>query len=423
MARLMTPKDAYAIMNLLVKEGTGQQAISVVDSSTFVSAGETLLASGVENTLNSLSIVMGRTMVSVRPYTAKLRLIQALNTGAYTSRFRKISYYSKENQASGDWNTDLHARNLYNGYDNMAQGTGPNDSVASQWVQNKPVPLELNFGGMSVCETSLTIYENQLQMAFRSPDEFIMFYNGIMTNKANEIERTKEAWNRMNVLNYIGGLYDMASTGTLRNMTSEYNLAFGTTYTSAQLRTTYKKSFLEFFIAEFRKASNYMTEDTVKYHWCPSVTRDGATYSTLIRHTPYAKQRVMLYEPFFIEAETQVMPEIFNPEYLDIKTQYEGVSYWQANNADGDTRAAIDVIPAIPNTADPTAQKAGAEVSLPYVLGILYDEDALLTDFQFESSTKTPLEARKRYYNIFWHWSKNAINDFTENGILFYMKD
>ena len=68
-------------------------------------------------------------------------------------------------------------------------------------------------------------------------------------------------------------------------------------------------------------------------------------------------------------------------------------------------------------------QVAGSAVSLDYVLGILYDEDAIMTDFQLESSATTPLEARKRYRNIWWSFAKNAINDFTENAIIFTMED
>ena len=58
------------------------------------------------------------------------------------------------------------------------------------------------------------------------------------------------------------------------------------------------------------------------------------------------------------------------------------------------------------------------------ILGaIMIDRDAILTDFQFEGSASSPLEARKQYRNIWWHFSKNAINDPTENAVLFYMDD
>ena len=53
--------------------------------------------------------------------------------------------------------------------------------------------------------------------------------------------------------------------------------------------------------------------------------------------------------------------------------------------------------------------------------GVLYDEDALMVDYQLDNAYSTPLEARKAYRNIWWHFAKNSINDFTENGILLYI--
>ena len=158
--RVLTTKDAYSIVNLMVQEATGQDAtIKAVDSSTFVSVGETLLASGVENTLNTLALVLGRTFMAVRPYEAKLRIINALNSGIYANRMRKISFYSREAVIDGASNTDLKT-NFATGYDN---GSNSAASAASMWEQNQPVPLELNFGGSSEWQDVTTVYEKQLQ--------------------------------------------------------------------------------------------------------------------------------------------------------------------------------------------------------------------------------------------------------------------
>lgn len=424
MARTLTPRDCHVLMNLLVKEATGQDAeIQVVDSSTFVSAGEQVLATGTENVLNSLSLVLGRTFMAVRPYKAKLAIINALNTDMYSNRMRKISFYSREAQASGDFNTQLFT-NLAKDFDNGENGTdavtGDPVSTKSMWVQNPAVPLEMNFAGQSVWEDSTTVYEYQLKTAFRSEDEFSQFVAGIMTEKGNDIESQKEAFNRMTILNHIAGVYDLdtaAANGRVVNLTAAFNARFGTAYTSAQLRSTYLKDFLAFFVATFKEQSRLMTYRSAKYHWSPAKTVGGQSY-VLLRHTPYDRQRVMLYQPLFTEAEAMVLPEIFRPNYLDLETQYEGVDYWQNFNAG----AAIDVIPAIPNTAG-TAQTVGAEVELDYVVGMIFDADALMIDYQLEAASTTPLEARKHYRNMWWSFSKNAISDFTENCVIFIMAD
>lgn len=425
MARSLTHRDCHALMNLLVKEATGQDAtIQAVDSSTFVSAGELVLSTGVDNVLNSLSLVLGRTFMAVRPYKAKLAIINALNTEMYTNRMRKISFYSRESQASGDFNTQLYT-NLAAGYDNGENGVtagGDPVSTKSMWVQNPAVPLEVNFAGSSTWEDSTTIYEYQLKNIFRSEEEFGQFVSGIMTEKGNDIESQKEAFNRMTILNHIAGVYDLdtaagAANGRVVNLTKAYNDRFGTSYTSAQLRSTYLKSFLEFFVATFKLQSRYMTYRSAKYHWSPAKTVGGVSYK-LLRHTPYNKQRVMLYEPLFTEAEAMVLPEIFRPNYLDINTQYEGVDYWQNVN----DPSAIDVVPAIPDVST-GVQTAGAEVELPYIVGMIFDEDAIMIDYQLDSAATTPLEARKHFRNMWWSFAKNAINDFTENCIIFIMAD
>ena len=423
MARLLTPVDACTLVQGMVEEMTGQSAsIQTVDSSNFVSVGESILRSGTENVLNTLSTVLGRTFMAVRPYKAKLAIINAMNSGLYANRMRKISFYSRPAQNSGAFNTvDNTGSTLYTnlnmGYDNGSNGGA---SLPTMWEQNQPVPLEFNFGGSSVWDDSTTIYEVQLQVAFRSPEDFADFVNGIMVEKGNDIESQKEAFNRMTLLNYMAGIYDLnAVNGAAIDMTAAYNTdrALSPAVTTAQILGTPSilEDFVKFFVETVKVLSNQLEHRSIKYHWSPTKTIGGVNYE-LLRHTPKAKQKLILYKPFFIRAESTVMPTIFNPEYLKIEN-FEGVDYWQNENVP----MAIDVTPSIPDTSDPTAQIAGSNVALDNVLGVLYDEDAMMIDYQLDESYSTPVEARKRYRNIWWHFRKNAINDFTENGILLYM--
>lgn len=419
MARVLTTKDAYQIINLLVREATGQDAtIQAVDPSTFVSVGETVLATGVENTLNALSMVLGRTFMAVRPYNAKLGSLNSINSGLYANRLRKISFYAREAVIDGASNTDLKV-NFADGYDN---GSNSNASAPSMWEQNQPMPLEMNFGGSSEWQTVTTIYEKQLQVAFRSPEDFAQFVNGIMTEKGNDIESEKEAFNRMTLLNAMAGVYDLSASmpGSAINLTTEFNNFYGYSpaKTTAELLSTYLPQFLEFFTSEIKTISDRMTNRSAKYHWPVTKTVGGVTYSVL-RHTPRDRQKLLIYKPFWYKAEAIVKSAIFNPQYLDINN-FEGVDFWQ-NEIDS---SAISVTPAIPDvTLANGTQTAGTAVTLDYVLGFMFDEDALMVDYQFDSATTTPLEARKHYRNMWWTMRKNAICDFTENMILLYMAD
>ena len=313
MARVLTTKDAYQIINLLVKEATGQDAtIQAVDPSSFVSVGETILATGVENTLNALSMVLGRTFMAVRPYNAKFGVLNSINSGLYANRMRKISFYSREAVVDGASNTDLKT-NFAEGYDNGSNG---GSSAPSMWEQQPSIPFELNFGGSSEWQMVQTVYEKQLQVAFRGPEEFAQFVSGMMTEKANEIEMTKEAFNRMTVLNAMAGVYDLSASmaGSSVNLTSEFNTEFGTSYTTADLLgPAHFTEFLEFFIGYIKILSDQMTHNSKKFHWAPTKTVGANTY-TILRHTPKDRQKLMLYNPFWIKAEARVKPAILTLE-------------------------------------------------------------------------------------------------------------
>ena len=100
-------KDVYAVMNDLYRQATGQNNINVVDTSSFIDAGQKVLDTGVGNVLNSLSILVGETWMNERPYKGKFS-IASKNMPGFASRKRKISFYTQDAEASGMYNTDLY---------------------------------------------------------------------------------------------------------------------------------------------------------------------------------------------------------------------------------------------------------------------------------------------------------------------------
>ena len=417
MARTLTPRDAHAIMNLLLKQATGDTSLTVVDASTFASAGELILATGMENVFNSLYIVLNRLIVASRPYDAKMRIVGVKEVGEYSNRARKISFYSKYALPDGSHNTQLFT-NLADGY---TSGDNGGASTKSQWEQHQAMPLEMNFGGSDVWQHCITQYEDQVKIAFRNAEEFTRFVAGYMQEHKNDIAQEQEGFYRMTLLNRMGMAYDMSAynNGAAIDLVAGFNARFGTTYTGTQLRQTYYKEFMAYFVATVRQISDFMEERDIAYHWDVPKTVGGDTYH-ILRHTPKDRQKLALYAPFFNEAKALVFPEIFNPQYLSIDN-YEGVTFWQAKS----NRMGINITPAIIE-ADPTdpdygKQKAGSAVSIDYVIGCLFDEDAVLAEMQMQRADTTSLEARKHYRNTWNTFAKNAISDPTEKFILFYM--
>ena len=417
MARTLTPKDAHALMNLMLRQATGEQAITVTDTSSFISAGELIMATGMENVTNSVSIVMNRLIVASRAYNARMRIVRADEVGSYSNRARKISFYSQNALPDGSHNTDLFT-NLAAGY---TSGENGGASTKSQWEQHPAMPLEMNFAGTNVWQHCITIYEDQLKIAFRNENEFNRFVSGYLQEHANDIEQEREGFFRILLLNRIAMTFDMTADmpGALVDLTTEFNTFYGTSYTSAQLRSTYLKEFLAFMTATIKMYSDFLENRSVNYHWSVPKTVGGDTFN-ILRHTPKADQRLALYAPLFRMAESLVLPEIFNPQYLSISS-YEPVTFWQAEGQ----RAGINVTPAIIET-DPTdpaygTQIQGTAVSEDYIVGVLFDRDAVFGELQLDRADTTPLEARKHYRNVWNTFAKNGVSDPTENFIVFYM--
>ena len=418
MARTLNPQDAYALINALNAQMNGSASLTATDGSSFVAVGETLLQAGTENVLNALGLVLGRTFMAVRPYSAKFGIINTIDTGLFAGRMRKISFYSRAAEQAGFENTQINPENLKAGVDNTGSSSSGHERAPSMWLQNPAVPLSVEMGGSSVWQSSMTIYEVQLQKAFRSEADFNDFVAGMMTEMGNDITQYQEAMNRNLVLNYIAGKIAMNVSGTVINLTSLYNSTFGTSFSTSQLQTTYLESFLKFFVEQVQVLSDRMTHRTTAYHWAPA--KSGYQ---LLRHTPKDRQRLMLYNPFMVKARAYVMPSIFGPGYLDINN-YEGVDYWQSFNSP----AAINFTPAIleTDTSDSdygTQVTASKAVSESYILGVLYDVDALMVQYELDYSASSPLEASKLYRNLIQHWRRNYICDYTENGVVFIMAD
>ena len=417
MARTLTPKDAHALMNLMLRQATGEQAITVTDTSSFISAGELIMATGMENVTNSVSIVMNRLIVASRAYNARMRIVRADEVGSYSNRARKISFYSQNALPDGSHNTDLFT-NLAAGY---TSGENGGASTKSQWEQHPAMPLEMNFAGTNVWQHCITMYEDQLKIAFRNENEFNRFVSGYLQEHANDIEQEREGFYRALLLNRIGMTFDMTADmpGALVDLTSAFNTFYGTSYTTAQLLSTYLKEFSAFFTAQIKMYSDYMENRSVNFHWSVPKTVGGDTFN-ILRHTPKRDQRLAIYAPYFRMTEALVMPEIFNPQYLSIEN-YEPVTFWQAEAS----KDAINITPAIIETdsTDPAygTQIQGTAVAEDHIIAVLFDRDAVFGELQLDRADSTPLEARKHYRNVWNTFAKNGVSDPTENFIVFYM--
>ena len=404
--------DACAVMNILARQVTGQTDLTAVDHNSFIDVGTTVLSAGTENVLNAIAKTLRYIIVASRPYKGSFSLINATDD-IWNTRCGKISFYSQDNCQSGVFNLATSSDDVIN----IATGNTDESGVGNQWEQNLPKIIETFFISESAWDKGYTKLVSQLQSAFNDEATFIRFWNGVITEVGNDIESTLEARNRAIVADRIAGTIQKATavsptlTECAVDLIALYNEKYETSESKYDILTDNAKltKLYEIMATKFKIDSDRLTERTALYHDPKTIAATESTPAyNVLRHTPKDKQRFIYNTEFLAEAEARVLPAIFNPNYLDIK-QGEGVTYWQSTKPG--SRMAINCKPAGSESA----------ILIKHVVGMLFDEDALMSINQLNSVRVTEIEARHEYYNTWYHYKFGAINDYTENAIVYYL--
>lgn len=408
MPNTSVPVDISAVLNSLIAQGAGAN-LAATDLSSTITVAQLAQNYGYETITGALSEILAKTLIAIRPYNKIAFQNIETDSQTYGMIQRKISYYSSKFEKEESWNY-------------AASGAGYNlkDGVSVDMYKiHKQYPLEMRYGGNKVLEKVVTRFLYQYRVAFKDQASFIQFVQGLAIEVNNSIQHMKESRNRAIVLNFIGGLYNTGKARSKVNLTQEFNTKFGTTYTSAQLRTTHLKEFSEYLASRIKYDADMMEKDTDLFHLTPSKTDDLGNSLQLLRHTPKSEQRLMLLAPFMYDIEKFVLPEIFHDGYLRM-ANYEAIPYWQSSEAGKE--GSVNVTPNQLKVSDGTTEK-GKTVTTPYVIGVLYDRPACVSSFRLEDTISTPYNAAGAYYNTYYHFANDFQNDFTENGILYYMED
>lgn len=382
----LTFNQLSTVLNSIVSQATGVSQITPTNTSEFVSVAQVGLKAGYDPVLNAVSQVLSKTIFSVRPYTRKFKGLEA-DSMQYGNIVRKVQSVDKS------WEDDARLK--------LTDG----DSV-DMYKVNKPEVIQTNFYGANVYEKSLTIFRDQLDCAFSSPDEFNRFVTMTMTNITDMIEQAHETTARATIGNFVGGIVK-GNPDAVIHLLSEYNALTGLELTAQSVYAPDNFApFVRWMYSRINTLAGLMTERSEKYH----INIDG---KPVMRHTPKDDQRTYLYAPALNQINAQVKSVTYNNDYLNMATT-EAVNYWQAL---GDPTK-IMVKPTYLNKTDGTLKTETDSVDVTPVFGVIADRDALGYTVLNEWSSPTPFNAKGGYSNIYWHFTDRYWNDFMENGIV-----
>ena len=135
------------VLTSIVKQATGQNALTPTNTNEFVSIGNTALLAGYDKLATGISQVLQRTIFSVRPYYRKFAGLEADSRrwGAIT---RKLSIVDKDFENATRFE--------------LVDGQEP----TSMFSVRKPIVLLENFYGANIFDKAVSIYRDQLDRKY-----------------------------------------------------------------------------------------------------------------------------------------------------------------------------------------------------------------------------------------------------------------
>ena len=393
----MTFQQIATVLNSIVHQATGQNVITPTNTAEFVSVANTALSLGNDVVMNAISSVLSRTIFSIRPYSAKF-------VGLEKDLPRWGAYMRKLSIADSDWADDEAYKYpvAYDASENPPTGDG---GMVDQWKIKKPNVLQTNFYGASVFADHITIFEDQLESAFRSPEELGSFISLIMTNLSNRIEMSRDAVARGLVANMIGALLTENDANRVVHLLTEYNAQTGLTLTAQSVYAPDNfPSFMKWVYSRVAQISDLMTENSLMFQTVISG-------KPVLRHTPMQNQKIYLYSPARHQMDARVLADTYHDNYLKY-ADVESVNYWQSIK----TPDSINISPAYTSTAGAVVN--GDAVSKSGIFGLMFDEDAMGYALLDRRMVPTPVNASGLYRNIFIHAKQKVFMDNTEKAVV-----
>lgn len=393
----MTFQQIATVLNSIVHQATGKDTITPTNTAEFVSVANTALSLGNDVVMNAISNVLARTIFAIRPYSAKF-------VGLEKDLPRWGAYMRKLSIADSDWADDEAYKYpvAYDASENPPTGDG---KIVDQWKIKKPNVLQTNFYGASVFGDHITIFEDQLESAFRSPEELGSFLSMIMTNLSNRIEMSRDAVARGLVANMIGALLTENDANRVVHLLTEYNAQTGLTLTAQSVYAPDNfPAFMKWVYSRVAQISDLMTENSLMY-------QTVITGKPVLRHTPVQNQKVYLYSPARHQMDARVLADTYHDTYLRY-ADVESVNYWQSIK----TPDAVNVTPSYTTTAGAVA--TGKAVSKAGIFGLIFDEDAMGYAILDRRIVPTGINASGLYRNLFLHAKEKVFMDNTEKAVV-----
>ena len=367
----MTTEQIYALVNEVNNEAFGTSALSVADTSSLISLGNTVLSSSTntEAFLNTLAQRIGRTILRFRDYRNKLgdMVLNDMEYGAILQKIKVVMPEAEEDEMYG-----------------LTDG----QSVDHYKVAKPEVKQKL-FVTRTPYQFHITVQRNTLKEAFLGADEMGSFIGIVFGEVRNAIEVSLENLGRITLATAIA---ETVGTDREIKLVTLYNGETGETLTADS--ALHDPEFMAFAVGVMNTYVDMIQDMSTLYN-------DG----TVATFTPIDDLRMRVLSKFQRRLETVVQYAAFNDKLVGYDNAYTTINYWQA------VQYPDEVLIERPSDSE--------ETSAENVVAILHDRDALGVYKIDEDVLTTPVNAAGAYYNTYWHEKQLRFIDLSENILIF----
>lgn len=385
----MENKQIYELVNEITLEVTGQKDLVAEDLSNLVDVGDTLEnANALDNYVKALANRIGRMVFVNRVYegTAPKVLMDAWEFGSVVE---KVSGSLPEAEENETWE--------------LNDGASYDQNIFTQ-----PKVIVKFFNKGVTWEIPMSYTDKQIKESFTGPIEMNAFLSMIYNDVDKSLTVKLESLILRTINNMIGetlhaeyptgGETYKASSGIRAiNLLKLYNDSTGGTLTK-------EKAILDLAFLKFATYQILLTQ------------RHMRKMSTIFnmggqpRFTPDRLSHVLLLDDFASASDVYLQSDTYHKELVKLPN-YETVSYWQGSG----TKFALGDVSKI-NIK--TSQ--GNSVTLDYIVGVIYDRDALGV-LQPEKYATTHRNEKAEFTNVWYKAKSRYFNDFNENFVVFFL--
>ena len=386
----MKVKQIATILNTVINpEQIGETAIVNEDLSNIVDVGKTLTAAGTfgenfDNFTKALIDQVGKVIFVDRVYTAQgPNLLR--DAWEYGSVLQKVRCDLPDADDNKTWSlADL-----------------ANGSTVDPFVITKPTVKAKYFNSKTTFEVPITLAEEQVKEAFKSPSDMNRFMSMIENRVLMKRALCTEAMSKRTLNNLIA--QKIHSKSNVVNLLKDYNTAYSKTLTAATCLSD--PDFLKYCAKTIMMYKKYIAEASMLYN------NDG-----YVTFTPEDRLEFTVLSEFSKDLQVYMYADTYNKEFVQLDG-YSEVAYWQGSG----TNNAFNEISKIDVKAL-TADGTEFTVSQTGVVAVMYDRDAAAICNENERVTSI-YNPKAEYWNYFYKYDCAYMNDTAENCIVFIISD